>query len=93
MTPPHVVDGAKILDWVWSGDVPFGHILNREGAKICAVHGLAICAYAGDPRIYRFSCDRNWNVEQDAFHDSAAEAKTEVAQLYPLSIAPWHTLE
>jgi hypothetical protein len=38
------------------------------------IYGLAICRYTNDVRVYRFSCGRNWETEQDGIYDSVQEA-------------------
>lgn len=59
MKPPPLLDGAKVLYWAWSGDQPFGDMGSIE------IYGFAICIYdSGD--MYRFSCDRRWEVQNDA---------------------------
>ena len=33
--PPQYIDNAKVLEWVWSGDVPFG-VINSDNGEIAA---------------------------------------------------------
>ncbi len=72
--PPAELDGARVLCWAWSGDDPFGVVEYTTGGIAATIHGLAICSY-GDGSIYRFSCDADWEVEQDGVYESIEEAK------------------
>ena len=85
MKPPDRIDGADLLEWAWS-DKPFGEV---SGIKI---HGLAICRYAGASEVYRFSCDAQWNTQQDEVYGSAIEAKHELPDQYRNSKANWHVM-
>lgn len=82
MKPPQQIDGADVLEWAWS-DTPFGEV---SGTK---VHGLAVCRYAGSSEIYRFSCDAQWNTEQDEVYGSVQEAIDELPHQYRNSEAIW----
>jgi len=53
MHPPHEIDGARVIEWAWSGVVSFGEV---SGASTAEVFGLAIVTY-DDVKFYRFSCD------------------------------------
>lgn len=68
-TPPTRIDGALVLEWAWS-EQPFGVILDTEGRTAAVVHGLALRRHVGATQIYRFSCDANWDCQQDAAYDS-----------------------
>lgn len=81
MRPPHEIDGAKVLEWAWS-DTPFGYLRSEDGVISIAIHGLAICQYAGSSSVYRFSCDGAWKCEQDAPHASVEEAKQWLPEQY-----------
>lgn len=87
--PPPFLDDAKVLWWAWSGEVPFGK-LQGEGDAI-AIHGFAICRYDSG-EIYRFTCDKAWNVVQDSDHDSEETAKAEIPAQYDLSRIVWQRL-
>lgn len=63
--PPAELDDAEVLQWAWSGNVPFGVLRFPDGDIAAEIFGLAICRYKNG-KIYRFSCDKNWNVEQDS---------------------------
>ena len=78
MRPPDLLDGARIVEWAWSGSIPFGEV---PGADSPEIYGLAIATYDGI-RFYRFSCDQNWNTTQDAVYDSVAEAKHQLPEQY-----------
>ena len=72
--PPEEIDGARIVEWAWSGDQPFGEV---PGARSPQIFGLAIATY-DDREFYRFSCDRDWRTVQDGLYDSIADAKEQL---------------
>jgi len=76
--PPSEIDGARIVEWAWSGDIPFGEI---SGAPSPEIFGLAIATYDGE-QFYRFSCDRNWETQQDGSYDSLLAAKQQLPDPY-----------
>ncbi|UQV45699.1 hypothetical protein KIV45_00845 [Janthinobacterium lividum] len=91
MTPPSHLDGARVLAWAWS-DLPFG-LVNDEhgGAAPIAIHGLAVCRYGDEGRVYRFSCDARWDTVQDEVYASADEARQQLPAQYRAVAAVWHT--
>jgi hypothetical protein len=89
MKPPAELDGAQVLEWAWS-EVPFGIIRYTDGTLRCEVHGLAICQYPNDNKVYRFSCDREWNVQQDMDYNTVAEAKELLPAQYKAVAVIWH---
>lgn len=86
LSPPSHIDGAQVLAWAWP-DLPFGHLETDTGS--IAIHGLAICRYTGEARIYRFSCDAQWTCWQDQVYDSVAEAQAQLPQQYRAVAADW----
>ena len=82
MQPPEKIDGADVIEWAWS-DAPFGRVGEVK------IHGLAICRYAGASEIYRFSCDAEWDTQQDQVYESATEAKDELPEQYRNAKANW----
>lgn len=64
MRPPHQLDGAKVLYWAWSGNQPFGDMPFTDGSVASEIYGFAISIYDGGT-IYWFSCDRQWEVQND----------------------------
>jgi len=91
--PPQYIDNVKVLEWASSGDVPFG-VVNGQGGEIAAtIYGLAICQYENSSKVYRFSCDKNWETEQDSEYASIAEAKEELPKQYKLAEAQWQHYE
>lgn len=82
MHPPTHIDGARVLQWAWS-EIAFGMVGKT------AIHGLALCRYDGAQEIYRFSCNRHWNCEQDAPYGSVHEAKSELPVQYRRVDAVW----
>ena len=87
--PPKTIDGADVLDWAWSGLKPFGFIHNESGEVASEIFGLALCKYPNSSRIYRFSCDINWETEQDSDYKSVAEAKLNIPEQYQLVEILW----
>jgi hypothetical protein len=71
-TPPPTLDGAEVLYWAWSGNMPF--FIMPDGEQGIPIFGLAICQYAASGSVYRFSCTKTWEVEQDSAWESDVEA-------------------
>jgi hypothetical protein len=89
--PPAMLDGARVLWWAWSGDVPFGeHYGDSEENRW--VHGFAVCCYDSG-KIYRFSCNRNWEVVNDMDHDSEDAAKASIPLNYDAARVRWRKYE
>ena len=91
--PPNELDGAKVIMWAWSGQKPFGLIpmVNSDSdPDSIEIFGLAICQYTDSDSIYRFSCDKNWEVQQDAVYDSIDETLRYLPDQYKL-ITGWKT--
>ena len=83
MKPPQEIDGAKVLEWAWSGDKPFGIIKYSESDDVAAeIYGLAICQYQDSKAIYRFCCGANWEAEHDSDCASVSEAKNSLPSQY-----------
>ncbi len=89
--PPSVIDNAEVLEYAWS-DVPFGAVRDSSGRIVHEIHGLAICRYAESNFVYRFSCDKNWKVSQDACYGSIEEAKAQLPVQYQEVQVVWHRL-
>lgn len=85
MQPPDRIDGARVVEWAWSGSEPFGEVPGAEPSK---VFGLAIATY-DNAEFYRFACDRNWNTVQDSHYSSVAEAKERLPDQYRRVDAQW----
>lgn len=65
---PDYLDNARVRQWAWSGTEPFGFVSDR------AIYGLALATYENENKVYRFSCDADWQVIQDDCYESIAEA-------------------
>ncbi|MEM9444945.1 MAG: hypothetical protein AAGA18_06285 [Verrucomicrobiota bacterium] len=76
--PPTEIDGAKVIEWAWSGDTPFGLV---PGAEPPEIYGLAIATY-DNQSYYRFSCDSDWHTTQDSVYDSIEKAKSLLPKQY-----------
>jgi hypothetical protein len=81
--PPNKIDKANVLEWAWSGSIPFGKVGETD------IFGLAICQYENSDEYYRFSCDKNWETEQDGLYDSVEEAKNCLPEQYKNVPANW----
>jgi hypothetical protein len=71
--PPKEIDGAVVLCWAWSGDTPF--FVMEDGGQGRKIFGLAICKYATSDVVYKFSCNYDWETENDTDWSSLEEAK------------------
>ena len=89
MTPPTHLDGARVLAWAWS-DLPFGHVAADDDAGPIAVHGLAVCRYGDEARVYRFSCNAHWETLQDEVYASVDEARERLPAQYRAVAATWN---
>jgi len=85
--PPPILDGAKVLWWAWSGENPFGILEGAEGDDRF-VHGFAVCQYESGS-IYRFTCNKHWEVVQDADYASVEKAKAGIPLNYDASRVKW----
>lgn len=85
--PPKEIDGAKVLFWAWSAPVPFGKVSDID------IYGLAICQYENSEDVYRFSCDENWETQQDGLYNSIEEAIEELPEQYKNVEAKWTAFE
>lgn len=87
--PPPQLDGARVIEWAWSGERPFGMVADPTGEVAHEIYGLAIAQYDGQSLVYRFVCDCNWEVVQDADYASVEEAKTLLPAQYHAVPAGW----
>jgi hypothetical protein len=87
--PPSKIDGAQVLYWAWSGDLPFGWIGTDTNPKVVAIFGLVIAQYDNSSVIYRFSCTKNWETEQDADYTSVQEAMDQLPEQYREVSVEW----
>ncbi len=87
--PLKEIDGAKVLYWAWSGTNPFGFLKYTDGRIAYEIYGLAICQYEKTGEIYRFSCDENWETQQDAPYESIEEAIENLPDQYKNVSAQW----
>ncbi len=91
--PPKEIDGAKVIEWAWSGSEPFGVVCFESGEVAAEIFGLAICCYSGSDKIYRISCDSEWESEQDSDYNSISEAKEKLPSQYKSVEAIWQKYE
>lgn len=92
MERPNYLDGAKVIKWAWSGQVPFGIIENTDGDEKEEVFGLAVCKYEDSDNFYRFSCDKNWEVVQDSLYNSIEDAIRFLPEQYKNVERNWLTI-
>lgn len=90
--PPETLDNARVLFWARSEAEPFGAIHFTTGGIAHLIHGFSICRYVEGGPVYRFSCDLNWEVVQDADYPSIEEAMASATQLFgiPIDWQPLH---
>lgn len=91
--PPKTIDGAEVIEWAWSGEKPFGVLRYESGSIASEIYGLAICRYPKSGEIYRFSCNSEWETEQDAPYESEEKAKTYLPLQYQQVKANWYKYE
>ncbi|HEY0652965.1 MAG TPA: hypothetical protein VGD65_07550 [Chryseosolibacter sp.] len=89
--PPDKLDEAKVIRWAWSGNKPFGVIPNLDSNESIEVFGLAICQYENSSEVYRFCCDKEWEVQQDSVYESVDEALSKLPAQFKLMVAKWET--
>lgn len=88
--PADLLDGARVIKWAWSGHKPFGLLRYQDDEyQPIEIYGLAICQYDDSSGIYRFSCDKDWEVQQDGLYDSIEEAIAQLPDQYKSVIATW----
>jgi hypothetical protein len=74
--PSPKLDGAHVLWWAWSGDVPFGELPGADGDDRL-IYGFAVCRYVSG-ELYRFNCNKHWHVVQDSDHSDEQAAKADI---------------
>ncbi|NTV37190.1 MAG: hypothetical protein HGA53_09565 [Anaerolineaceae bacterium] len=74
LEPPDELDGAEVILWAFTPQKPFFIMVYSDGTPYKPIHGFAICRYKGESQYYKFSCDIEWNVENDMDCDSIEEA-------------------
>ncbi|WP_159888735.1 hypothetical protein [Paenibacillus puerhi] len=78
MTLPAELDGARVIGYTSNNKSNnFGFIRYEEEdgtSNDVIITGMAIAMYDRDKGYYLFSCDIEWNVIGDTFHNSLNEA-------------------
>jgi len=85
--PPPTLDGACVLWWAWSGEIPFGELPGAEDDDRL-IYGFAVCRY-GSGDIYRFTCNKHWEVVQDMDHGDEETAKADIPSQFDASRVVW----
>lgn len=93
MVPPTQLDGAKVLKWAWSGNMPFGYMPIQDTEEKISIYGLAVCTYENSGIFYLFSCDENWEVINDSFYDTIEQAIERLPNQYKKVVAVWKNAE
>ncbi len=91
--PPEIIDNAKVLFWAWSGEKPFGIVHYEDGSIAAEIYGLAICQYNDSDTVYRFSCNKKWETEQDGEYRSVKEAQEKLPDQYRNVPVQWIKFE
>jgi hypothetical protein len=86
--PPPTLDGARVLWWAWSGELPFGELPGAEGDDRL-IFGFAVCRYDESGALYRFTCNKHWQVVQDMDQRDEEEAKADIPAQYDASRVVW----
>ena len=89
MRPPEEIDGATVVEWAWSDPDPFFVMPDSGRSGGVPIHGLAICRYDDSGAIYRFSCDREWETENDSTHDSIEVARLASSRQHDVLAVEW----
>jgi hypothetical protein len=94
-TPPKQIGGADLLLFtpIDQRHRPTGncqHFVNdvRQGPAV----NLAICTYSGEPGYYLFSCDEEWAVITDSWHETLDGAMSQAEFEYDGVNATWQPL-
>ena len=82
MKPPSEIDGARVVYWAYS-QVPF--FVMPDGGSGTPIHGLAVAVYPSGS-VYRFSCDRDWESQNDSEWDSIEAALQAASADYDTAI-------
>ncbi len=61
---------------------------SADGSVAINIHGLAVCQYA-DGSTYRFSCNENWETENDIDCGTPEEALTAASGQYDVKKVKW----
>ena len=85
-----MLDNARVIEFAWS-DSPFGDVKDTDGVLVAMIHGLAICQYENSRVVYRFSCDKTWEVISDVDYDSIEQAKAWLPDQYRRAPADWQS--
>jgi hypothetical protein len=88
MKPPPQIDRAEVVLWAWSEPTPFFDMPFSDGSGAIPIHGLAICRYSSSGKVYRFSCNRAWETENDTDYESVEHAAMGLSQ-YDINAVAW----
>jgi len=89
MRPPPQIDGADVVLWAWSGPAPFFEMPSSDGGSSVPIHGLAVCRYPEGGAVYRFSCSRTWETENDSPYKSVEDAAGGESAQYDVRSVQW----
>ena len=85
MEPPVELDGATVVCWAYSPEPFFVMPDGRAGIPIC---GLAVAQYSPG-KFCRFSCDRNWETQNDSPFASVQDALHAPSGQYEVEKVRW----
>jgi hypothetical protein len=89
MKPPKEIDDADVIWWAWSGIAPFFEMPVTESAETIAIYGLAVCRHPKSGNVYRFSCNAEWEVENDSQWPTIEEALQATSTQFDASVVQW----
>lgn len=90
--PPNRIDGASVLYWAYAEVEPFYCIYDSNGELSDEIYGIAICKYENSTRIYRFSCNKDWETINDGLYDSIDETINSIINGIKLKELKWKKL-
>lgn len=74
--PPDFLDGARVLQFASLARSQATGLTHHvvDGIPVSRFTAVAIARYDGEPGVYLFYCDDDWNVVTDTLHDDVASA-------------------
>jgi hypothetical protein len=86
--PPNKLDGATVLYWADAEEPFFRMPCVDSSASSIPIHGLAVARYDSGS-FYRFSCDANWEVQNDSDHGGVDQALHAPSAQYDVGQVAW----
>ncbi len=87
--PQKKIDNANVMYWFYSEHEPIFEMPDSENKNKIKIHGLTICKYDSGDKVYKFSCNKNWEVVNDTLYDSIHEALNSTSLQYDIKTIKW----